>query len=135
KMIEQKLIQRDLENSRYPLPDAAELAPVIADFKKKHYPDNGAWERALAEYGIAEQDFLDVLLWQRTLLAFIDVRFGTGIQVTEKEIAEYAGTHRSPNAADAERALMGARADSQLDAWLKDARRRTPVVIHDEVFQ
>jgi hypothetical protein len=135
KMIEQKLIQRDLETSRYPVPEAAELVPVIAEFKAKHFKDNAAYERALAEYGITEQDFLDVLLWQRTLLAFIDVRFETGIQVTEKEIAEYAAKNKIANIADAERAVTGARADIQLDAWLKDARKRTPVVIHDEVFK
>ena len=32
-------------------------------------------------YGITEEDFKELLLWQRTLLLFIQVRFETGVQL------------------------------------------------------
>ena len=90
KMIEQKLIQRELENTRYPMPAASELAPAIEEFKKTHFPDDAAYQRALAEYHITEQDLLDVLLWERTLLRFIQIRFESGVLVTDQEAADYA---------------------------------------------
>jgi hypothetical protein len=134
KMIEQKLIQRELENSRYPVPSPEELAPAIEEFKKQHFPDTPAYQRALAAAGITEQDLLDVLLWERTLLSFIEIRFESGVLVTEKEIADYAGEHKVSPAA-AERALVAARADQQVDEWLRSTRRRTTVITHEEVLR
>jgi peptidyl-prolyl cis-trans isomerase SurA len=134
KMIEQKLIQRELESSRYPAPLPAELMPAIEEFKHKQFKDDAAYQRALAAYDITEEDLLDVLLWERTLLRFIEVRFESGVQVTDQEVADYA-KKQGLAPAPAERALVAFRADQQLDQWLRDARRRTPVIIHEEAFQ
>ena len=78
RMVEQVLIRRELEISRYPVPSAAEVAPVLEAFKKERFPNDGEYQRALADYGIADQDVKDLLLWQRTLLLFIEVRFQSG---------------------------------------------------------
>jgi parvulin-like peptidyl-prolyl isomerase len=150
RMVEQKLIERELSNSRYPLPDPAELLPAIDLFKKDHFKDERDYQRALAEYGIMEQDFKDLLLWQRTLLLFIEVRFESGAQITEQEIQDYFEKTVKPVAQVAhpgqtvdlddyrdqiEQTLAGKRADQQLDAWLKEARKRVEITYHDEVFQ
>jgi peptidyl-prolyl cis-trans isomerase SurA len=134
KMIQQKIIQRELENSRYPLPLPAELVPAVEEFKRTHFPDDAAYQRALGEYDITEQDLLDVLLWERTLLRFIELRFETGIQVTPQEVDAYALQKNIP-AASAERALISDRADVQVDQWLREVRRRTDVIVHEEVLQ
>ncbi|MBS1856769.1 MAG: hypothetical protein JST11_15480 [Acidobacteria bacterium] len=134
KMIEQKLIERELENSRYPLPSAAELAPILDDFKKTHYPDDAAYRKALADYGITERDLLEVLAWERTLLRFIELRFESSVLVTDQEVAALARQNRL-STADAERSLISSRADQQVEQWLKDARRRTTIIMHQEVFQ
>lgn len=134
KMIEQKLIQRELENSRYPVPAPADLAPAIEEFKKTHYPDTAAYQRALAAAEITEQDLLDVLLWERTLLTFIEIRFETGVLASELEIADYAREHKV-TPAEAERALVTSRADEQVDEWLRTTRRRTIVIMHEEVLR
>jgi hypothetical protein len=149
-LIEQKLIQIELESSRYPLPNASELEPAIAQFKKQHFKDNAEYQAALAKYGITEQDFKDMLLWQRTLLLFVQVRFETGVQVSEQEVNEYFENTVKPAAEAAHpgqpisiddfrgeigRTLTGRHTDQQLDAWLREVRRRTDIVIHDEVLQ
>jgi hypothetical protein len=133
-MIQQKLIQLDLETSRYPQPIPAELTPAVEEFKKTHFMDSAEYQRALAAYGITEQDLLDLLVWQRTLLNFIEIRFETGVQVTEAEVDAYA-REKKMTTADAERALISQRADEQADQWLRDVRRRTEVIVHEEVFQ
>jgi peptidyl-prolyl cis-trans isomerase SurA len=150
RMVEQKLIERELSNSRYPLPDPAELLPAIDQFRKDHFKDERDYQRALAEYGITEQDFKDLLLWQRTLLLFIEVRFEAGAQITDQEIQDYFEKSVKPAAQLAhpgqpvvlddyreqiEQTLAGKRADQQLDTWLKEARKRVEIVYHDEVFQ
>ncbi len=149
-MIEQKLIQTELANSRYPLPDPAELAPAIEQFKKTHFKDDQQYRAALAGYGISEEDFKELLLWQRTLLLFIQVRFETGVQLDAQDVEEYFTRTVKPAAEAAhpgqpvsledyrdqiERTLTGQRADREMDTWLRDVRRRTNVVVHEEVLQ
>jgi parvulin-like peptidyl-prolyl isomerase len=149
-MIEQKLIRLELANSRYPLPDPAELAPAIEQFKKEHFPDDRTYRAALAEAGIGEADFRELLLWQRTLLLFIQVRFETGVQLGEQEVEEYFTKTVKPAAEAAHpgqpvsiedyrdqiaRTLTGQHADQQMDTWLRDVRRRTNVVLYEEVLQ
>jgi hypothetical protein len=149
-LIEQKLIQNELENSRYPLPDPAELAPAIEQFKKEHFKDDAAYRAALAECGITEQDFRDELLWQRTLLLFVQVRFETGVQFTDAEVEAYFEKTVKPAAEAAHpgqpvsiedfreqigKTLTGQRTDQQLDTWLRDVRHRANIVIHEETLQ
>jgi parvulin-like peptidyl-prolyl isomerase len=149
-MIEQKLIHAELANSRYPLPNPAEMAPLIEQFKKEHFKGDSQYRIALAEYGITEEDFKELLLWQRTLLLFIQVRFETGVQLGPQDVEEYFNKTVKPAAEAAhpgqpvlledyrdqiERTLTGQRADVQMDTWLRDVRRRTNVVVHEEVLQ
>jgi len=150
RMVEQVLIRRELEISRYPVPSAADVAPVLEAFQKEHYPNNGDYQRALADYGIADQDVKDLLLWQRTLLLFIEVRFQSGVQVTGQDIQEYFDKTVKPAAEAAhpgqpialedyrdriEQTITGQLADREMDTWLKEARKRSEIVFHDEVFQ
>jgi hypothetical protein len=149
-MIDQKLIQRDLENSRYPLPDPAELDPAIEQFKSEHYPDPGAYEKALASYGITDADLRGLLLWERTLNSFIDVRFTSTTQVTDQQISEYFESTVKPAAELAhpgqqvrledyhdqiEKKLSADRANAQMETWLNGARRRAQIVVHEEALQ
>jgi hypothetical protein len=134
KMIEQKLIQREIENSRYPATSPADLAPAVEEFKKTHFPDDAAYRRALTAAHITEQDLLDVLVWERTLLNFIEIRFESGVLASEQEIADYARTNKV-TPAEAEHTLVGSRADEQVDEWLRTTRRRTTVILHEEVLQ
>jgi hypothetical protein len=149
-MIEQKLVQLELENSRYPLPDPAELTPAIDEFKKAHFKDEAVYQAALAEYGITEEDFKELLLWQRTLLLFIQVRFESGIQVSADDVEQYFTKTVKPAAEAAhpgqpvslddyrdqiERKLTGQRADQQMDVWLRDVRKRTDVVVHEDALR
>jgi len=149
-MIEQKLIRTELANSRYPLPNPAELAPAIEQFKKEHFKDDQQYRATLAEYGISEDDFKELLLWQRTLLLFIQVRFETGVQLTPQDVEEYFTKTVKPAAEAAhpgqpvtledyrnqiEKTLTGQRADQQMDLWLREVRRRTNVIVHEEVLQ
>jgi parvulin-like peptidyl-prolyl isomerase len=149
-MIEQKLVELELTNSRYPLPDPAELTPAIEEFKKAHFKDEAAYQAALAEYGITEEDFKELLLWQRTLLLFIQVRFESGIQVSADDVEQYFTKTVKPAAEAAhpgqpvslddyrdqiERKITGQRADQQMDIWLRDVRKRTDVMVHEDALR
>jgi hypothetical protein len=150
RMIQQKLIRRELETSRYPMPDAFEVEPILADFREKHFKDDEEYHHVLAERGITEQDVKDQLLWQRTFLRFIEARFRPAVQVTDREIQDYFDQVVAPAARAAhpgqpvgledyrnpiEATLTGQRVDREVDAWLKEARKRYEIVIHEDALQ
>jgi hypothetical protein len=150
RLIEQKLIRREIELGRYPVRTAATAEPVLEEARKTHFKSDDDFRRALTEYGITEQDVKDELLWQLTLLRFIEVRFRPGVQATDQDIQDYFEKVVKPAAQAAhpgepvtlddyrdkiEEALTGQRADREMDNWLKETRKRTEIVFHEELFQ
>ena len=142
RMVEQTLVRTELETSRYPTPAPSEVEPILAQLKKQRFPSDAGFQRALAEYGITEQDVLDELLWQRTLLSFLDVRFRPSVQVTDKEIQDYfektvkaAAQSLDDYRDQIEAALTGQREDQEMISWLDQAKKRTEIVYHDEALQ
>jgi hypothetical protein len=150
RMVEQRLVRREIESSRYPAPQPAEIEPGLAAFRKRYYPAEADYRRALAQCGISDQDVRDALLWQRTLLQFVDVRFRPAVQISAEEIRQYFDTVLAPRLRAAEPSrtvsledyrdqiedtLAGQREDREMDNWLREARRQTPIVYHDEAFQ
>jgi hypothetical protein len=150
RMIEQTLVRRELETSRYPTPQPAEIEPTLAAFRRRYYPADADYRRALAQCGIGDQDVRDALLWQRTLLQFVDVRFRPAVQITAEEIQQYFDTVLAPKLRAAQPAetpavddyrdqiedtLAGQREDREMDRWLREARLLTPIIYHEEAFQ
>jgi len=150
RMVEQKLVQREIESSRYPAPQPAEIEPALAAFRKRFYPAEAEYRRALAQGGISDRDVRDALLWQRTLLQFVDVRFRPAVRISAEEIQQYFDTVLAPRLRAAEPGrtvslddyrdkiedtLAGQREDREMDTWLREARRQTAIVYHDEAFQ
>ena len=150
RMVEQRLVRHELETSRYPVPQPAEIEPVLAAFRQRYYPAEADYRRALDQYGISGQDVRDALLWQRTLLQFVDVRFRPAVQITAEEIQHYFDTVLAPKLRAAEPGktvslddyrdqiedtLAGQREDREMDGWLREARRQTPIVYHDEALR
>jgi hypothetical protein len=150
RMVEQRLILRELENSRYPAPAAPEIDPVLEKFKKDNFASDEQYSQALAEDGITDQQVRDELLWQRRLLQFIDVRFRPSVQVSDQEIQDYFIKVVEPAAQAAhpgqpvtleeyrdriEEKLTGEQVDKQMSAWLASQRERSQVVLHPEAFQ
>jgi hypothetical protein len=150
RMVEQTLIRQALESNSYPLPASSEVDPALQAFRGRFHPDPAEFARALAGAGITEQDLRSELLWQRTLTQFVDMRFRPGLQVTDAEIQQYFDQVVAPLAkaahpgqpvnlddyrSDIETKLTGDRADQEMDKWLQEARTRTEVVFHEEVFQ
>lgn len=150
RLVEQKLIRNELESSRYPTPTPAEVEPELEKFQKKYFKSDDEYRRMLTEYGITDADVRAELLWQRTLLLFIEVRFRPAVQVTDQEMEEYFEQNVAPAARAAhpgqapsledyrneiEQKLSGQRVDQEIDRWLQQVRRRTEIVFHPEAFQ
>ena len=150
RLVEQRLILRELETSRYPVPAAPEIDPTLEKFKKDNFANDEEYRRALAAAGIAEQDLRDELLWQRRLLQFIEVRFRPNVQVSAQGIQDYFDKVVEPAAqaahpgqpvnlddyrAQIEKKLTEEQVDKEMSAWLDSTRQRSQVVFHAEAFQ
>jgi len=150
RLVEQKLIRQEMETSRFPVPAAADVEPALEKFKKDSFPSETDYRHALAEYGITGQDVKDLLVWQRTLLQFISLRFRPGVQVSDQEIQDYFERVVAPAARAAhpgqpvaledfrpqiEQALAGQQADRDMDTWLSEAKKRTRIVFHQEALE
>ena len=150
RMVDQKLIERELESSRYNPPSPDAIDPALEDFKKKNFKSDEDYRRTLAEYGLTDEDLREKVLWQRTLLKFVEQRFQTGVQVSDQEIEDYFNKVVAPAARkahpaeepsideywdDIEEKLAGDRANQEMEKWLAEARKRTDIVYHEEVFQ
>lgn len=150
RLVDQKLVRREMELSRYPQPDPSEAGPLLAQLRAKRYKSDGEFQEALKNRGVTEQDVRDALLWELALVRFIEVRFRPAIQVTSQELEDYFEKVVKPAARAAhpaepvafddyrnriEEKLAGERADQEVDNWLKEARKRTVIEVHEEAFE
>jgi len=150
RMVEQRLVRRELELSRYPVPDRSEVNPILQKFKQENYSQPGAYEQALAAARVTDAEVRDQILWQLTLLRFIDVRFRPAVHVTDEEVKEYyeknvlpAAKLTTPGQAASiddyrdsiEETLTQHKVDEELNAWMQEARKRTGVEFREEVFR
>jgi hypothetical protein len=88
------------------------------------------------------------LLWQLTVLRFIDERFRPGILLTDEEVRDYYNLHLAelkreyPKEQGYEAlaprirtSLEGERINQQFETWLDDARKRDRIEYKPGAFQ
>ncbi|MFB3829102.1 MAG: hypothetical protein ACE15B_20210 [Bryobacteraceae bacterium] len=140
RLIEQKLVRRELELSRYPQPAPAEVEPLYRGLEVRHGGAAGL-RKALENYGFTESALREHLLWQLTLMRFIDVRFRPGISISEQEVQEYYEKHLNGAGnleqyrEKIEQALTNERINQDLDRWLQRARTRNRIEYKEAVFR
>jgi peptidyl-prolyl cis-trans isomerase SurA len=148
RLIDQALIKREMDLSRYPLPALSEADGALKDFKI-HYSNPGGFPQALREYGITEAELQQHLWWQLTVLRFVDYRFRPGIQVPDDDIEAYyqqqlrkwkeQGVQPAPSLSDErtqiEEILTQQQIDDSLDHWLVESRNQVPVRYLDEALK
>jgi hypothetical protein len=149
RLIEQALVLREMDLTRFPKPGAADVQAALKQVKSRFHSEED-FQNALAAAGVTAKQLEDALLRQITLLRFIDLRFRPEVQVQENDIFEYydkvfvpalraKGVAAVPSFEDAraqcEEALTGELVDKRVDAWLKDARARARITYVEDAFQ
>lgn len=148
RLIEQALVKREMELSRFSIPEQTEAAPLVKELRAK-YASDASFEQALSQAALNEQKLQQHLWWQLTFLRFIDYRFRPGVQVSEAAVKAYYEKRRTeweqqgvkpiPTLEDSragiERILTEQRVDRALDRWLGDTRTRIEILFRKEAFE
>lgn len=144
KLIDQKLVEREMDVGRYPRAAPGVGKNLLAEYAKTNYKSNPiAMAAALKTYGLTPQDLEEELVLQSEILTFLNLRFRPAVQVTDEDVLKYfkeqiqPGAGKTKPAAEAgalnemraaiEQKLTTERADKELDAWLQDQRKRTKI--------
>ncbi|PYT22686.1 MAG: hypothetical protein DMG58_29585 [Acidobacteria bacterium] len=150
RLIEQKLIRKEIEVGRYIQPNPADVEPMLKQMEAQRFHSPDEFRHALEKYEVRAEDLKAHLLWQLTLLRFIDVRFRPGIQITDQDIQQYfkqklpelekqAGPEKRIRLDDLrdkiQEALTDERVDQQLNDWLAETRKHMRIEFHPEAFQ
>lgn len=149
RLIEQKLIRREMQVGRYAQPSPEEVGPMLQQIEAQRFHSAEEYRQALAKYGISEDELKAHLLWQLSLLRFIDIRFRPGVQVTDDEVRTYFDQHLSElekqapagkvtldDVHDQIRGILTTEGvDKQLDDWLTEVRKRARIEFHLEAFR
>jgi hypothetical protein len=147
RLIEQKLVRKEMESGSYRLPSVEEADTILENLRKtRAHDDQAEFERMLSPAGITLDELKAHLVWGLTLAHFVDVRFRPAVQVTSQDVEKYFEQKILPNSkgptkpdldsmrSQIEETIEAQRSDQQLDAWLKDTRAHTAIVYRKEVF-
>jgi hypothetical protein len=140
RLIDQELIREQIRAGEYPVALQNEATQVLADLKRSRFPAEGQYQRALAQFNLTEAELKTRLLWQLTVLRFIDIRFRPAVIVSDQEIQQYFNVHRTAllrahagaKGLDdvkpaIEEQLTGEGINTLLEAWLQQTRKETRI--------
>ena len=148
RLVEQTLIRREIDLSKYPLPPMSDAEQSLEKMQAQFGSDT-AFEEAVQKGGIKEKDLLSHLWWQLAVLRFIDYRFRPGVQVKDADVEAYyvalvekwkqQGVDPIPSLDDSrakiEEILEQQRIDQALDRWLGDTRTQVEIRYHSGAFE
>lgn len=149
RLIDQEIIRQEIAMGGYPRPSDKDAEALLADLRKDRFGGSDTKLReALARYSLTEDELLQELLWQLTVLRFIDQRFRLGVIVTDDEVQTYYEQHAKelqrqyPGnntyqalAPKIKTLLEGERVNQNFDEWLKGARSRSQIEYKQGAFQ
>jgi hypothetical protein len=149
RLIDQEMVRQDLLNGQYSQPTEKDVNDFFQQLKRDRFNGSETRLRAdLAGYGLTEDQLRRHLLWQLSVLRFIDQRFRTSVLVTDEEIAAYYREHRAelqkayPRNGDLEtlepkirESLTGERINQAFEDWLAETRRGVRIEYRQPAFQ
>jgi hypothetical protein len=149
RLIDQTIIRDEIASGGYQRATDADAAAMLAQIRQSRYGGSDVrFRQALAQSGVTEGELQMQLLWQLTVLKFIDERFRPGVMVTDEEIREYYNMHLAElkrqypqnNSLEAlrdkiQQLLEGERINGQFEMWLDEARKRERIEYRQAAFQ
>jgi hypothetical protein len=150
RLIDQAIIRDDIATGRYQRATDADAAAMLEQIRKDRFAGSDTRLRqTLSQYGLKEEELVARLLWQLTVLRFIDQRFRPEVLLTDEDIRNYYDQH----VADLRRqyplgdsgfqslepqirtALEGQRINEEFESWLEAARKGQRIEYRQGAFE
>jgi len=145
RLIDQQVIRQTIASGEYPRASESDAAQLLSRIRTSRFGGSDARLTAeLNRYGLTKAQLQEHLLWQLTVLRFIDERFRPGVQVADNDIRKYYDDHlaelkrQNPRDSSFEalepkirETLEGEGINKQFDEWLTAARGRTWIEFHE----
>lgn len=149
RLIDQSIIRDEIANGGYSRPSESDADALLKQLERDRFGGSDARLQAeLSRYGLTEQQLRAHLLWQLTVLRFIDQRFRPGVLVTDEEVRAYYDQHLADlrrqyagnNSFEAlqpkiRASLEGQRINQNFTEWLDQARKRNRIEYKEASFQ
>jgi len=149
RLIDQAIIRDEIATGEYTRATDSEAVEMLGQIRKERYGQSEARLRqALSEYGLTKDELVAQLLWQLTVLRFIDQRFRPGIVLADEDVRNYYEQHladlkrqypRDNNFSALEpkirASLEGERINQDFETWLEGARKRQRVEYRQGAFE
>jgi parvulin-like peptidyl-prolyl isomerase len=148
RLIDQTIIAEDMAKGGYARPPESEADATFQQLVRDRFGGNGARMRnELARYSLTEAELREQLLWQLTVLRFIEERFRPGVQIADDEVRSYYDQHLAefkrldPGDSSFEavepqirQTLEGEAINKNFEAWLDAARKRARIEYRAQAF-
>jgi parvulin-like peptidyl-prolyl isomerase len=148
-LIDQAVIRDEIALEGYGRATDSQAASMLDQVRKNRFAGSDARLRAsLERYGLTENELRDHLLWQMTVLNFIDQRFRPGVMVNDDDVRKYYDSHLAELKKQHPRdfsfetlapqiriLLEGEQVNQQFDAWLDEARKNARIQYLNGAFQ
>lgn len=149
RLIDQTVIGDSITNGGYKRPPESDAHALLNKVIHDRFGGSQARLReALSRYGVTEDELEGQLLWQLTVLRFIDQRFRPEVMVSDDEVRafynqrsadlrrEYPQNHSFTALAPKIRnSLEGERINQDFENWIAQARKRTRIEYRQRAFQ
>jgi hypothetical protein len=149
RLITQEIIRDEIVSGGYRRPPEAEAVDLEAQLRRDRF--SGSEQRmveGLHRYGLTEAELREQLLWQITVLQFIDERFRGGVVVTLDEVRDFYDAryvelrkqYPKDNSFETlepkiRTQLEGQRINESFNEWLDQARKNYAVEFKQGAFE
>jgi hypothetical protein len=149
RLIDQQIIRQEIVTGNYRRPPDSDATALLNNLRRDRFGGSDVSMReALQRYGLTEDQLHAQLLWQITVLRFIDQRFRPAVIVTDDEVRAYYNQHLAAlrrqypgdNTSEAlepkiRSLLEGQRINENFTQWLDEARKDYRIEYKQEAFE
>jgi hypothetical protein len=143
RLIDQQIIREEFSTAGYAHATDSDADAMLGQIRKDSYGNSeSSLSQTLRQYGLTEEQLHDQLVWQLTVLRFIDQRFRAGVLVTDDEVRGYYDQHRAnfkgdfdSSAPAIKASLEGEQINRQFEEWLEQERKRNRIEYREEAFR
>ena len=149
RLVDQAFLREELVTGPYRRASDSDAQTMLKQIRQERFAGSDTrLNQTLQRYGLTQEQLTAQLLWQLTVLRYIDQRFRAGVNVTGDEINAYYDQHRnelrrqwgagsSPESLEPKirELLIGQRVNEQFEAWLDSTRKAGHVEFREGAFQ